>query len=104
MVRTDDGRAPAEAAIGPPLMRRAGRQRLKRTFRGRKKGMKSCLLKSVYGLLGIVFLFAAVMGFVSWLKDEPVANIHGNGLLIYIAIFLLLGLVGVWGAMTKWDQ
>jgi uncharacterized membrane protein len=66
--------------------------------------MKSCILRSVYGLLGAVFVFSGTAMFVRWLNDRQVAGVHGRGLLIYVAIFALLGLVGIWGAVTKWNQ
>ena len=66
--------------------------------------MKSCLYKSVFGLFGIIFLFSGVMTFISWHNNEEVIGIHSNGLLIYIVISILLGIVGVSGAFTNWDR
>jgi hypothetical protein len=66
--------------------------------------MKSCIYKSIFGLFGVIFLFSGVMAFISWRNNEEVLGIHGNGLLIYIAISIILGLVGVSGAFTNWDR
>jgi hypothetical protein len=70
----------------------------------RTRQLKSRVLRPIYGLLGVACLLAGLMTLISWGNNADVAGIHGNGLLVYTAVFMLLGLVGVSGANTNWDR
>jgi len=66
--------------------------------------MKSCAVRAFYGLMGIVCSLMGVVSLVSWFKGEGMSGVQGNGLLVYVAIFFLLGLVGIWGALPTRER